>query len=102
MNIGSVVALWIGLFPLVVVAAEPEAREGEAPQEIDAKILSGMSILGNSEAPKALYIVPWKASDVGADIRLSSALTKDLAPIDRDVLAREIEYFELSNPKQAH
>ena len=36
------------------------AMGGEAADE--DKLLSGMSIVGNDEAPKSLVIVPWKSS----------------------------------------
>ena len=38
----------------------PKAKAGD-----DAKTLSGISILGNQEAPKSLVIVPWKSSQLG-------------------------------------
>ena len=31
----------------------------------DAKSLSGISIVGNKETPKSLFIVPWKSSEIG-------------------------------------
>ena len=34
----------------------------------EAKALSGISIVGNKEAPKALYIVPWKSSELGLSL----------------------------------
>jgi len=75
-------------------AARPEVKEGEAQQ------ISGMSIVGNSEAPKSLTIVPWKGSDVGAQIRLRSSLLEEgLRPVDRAVFMREIAYFDLGKPK---
>ena len=41
-----------------------------ADKEPAAKELSGMSIVGNDEAPKALYIVPWKSSEIGVETGL--------------------------------
>lgn len=75
------------LVPLVL-AAEEEPKE-----------LSGISIVGNEEAPKSLYIVPWKASDVGDQAEFSSTLLGDgLTPVDREVFMRELRFFEISNP----
>jgi len=37
------------------------------------KTMSGMSILGNEEAPKSLIIIPWKSSELGDTISLSGA-----------------------------
>ena len=31
----------------------------------EVKEISGMSIVGNNETPKALVIVPWKSSEIG-------------------------------------
>lgn len=66
----------------------------------DAKALSGMSIMGNNEAPKSLYIVPWKGSELGAETDLSSNLLDDgTAPVDKEVFMRSLDYYELSNAK---
>ncbi len=87
-----------------VTADEPEeeADEADAPvQETSAgvdegpKTLSGMSILGNEEAPKALVIVPWKSSELGADMSLSDTLDDRARPVDREVFMRELSYYNL-------
>lgn len=61
----------------------------------DAKEMSGISILGNQEAPKSLVIVPWKSSEIGAGIGLSNALNDRAAPVDKDVFGRQLHYYEL-------
>ena len=38
------------------------------------KLLSGMSIVGDDEAPKSLVIVPWKASTLADRIDVSKIL----------------------------
>ena len=38
------------------------------------KMISGMSIVGNHEAPKSLVIVPWKSSELGTELDVSRAL----------------------------
>jgi hypothetical protein len=87
------------LLSVNVIAADAPRDEGSV-KESDAMAISGMSIVGNSEAPKSLTIVPWKGSDVGAEIRLDSSLLEEgLRPVDREVFMREISYFEISNPK---
>jgi hypothetical protein len=60
-----------------------------------AKELSGMSILGNSEAPKSLVIVPWKSSEIGDGIGIANMLDGRARPVDRDVFVRELGYYEL-------
>lgn len=87
----------------MAAAREPAARvraaKGQAAKEPAAKELSGMSIVGNDEAPKALYIVPWKSSEVGAETDLSMTLTERALPVDRDVFMRQLDFFEVSNKK---
>ncbi len=63
------------------------------------KELSGMSIVGNDEAPKSLYIVPWKSSEIGAETSLDMMLTDDDVPVDRDVFRRQLEFYQVSTGK---
>lgn len=51
-------------------------------------------IIGNRELPKVLYIVPWKKPLPGelAGRPLQSVLDEALAPIDRDVFRRQVNY----------
>jgi len=58
--------------------------------------LDGATIVGNRELPKALHIVPWKAAEPGdlAGRPLNSLVNEILAPVDRDVFLRELEYYE--------
>ena len=51
-------------------------------------------IIGNRELPKVLYIVPWK-KPVPGDLSgrpVASVLDEALAPIDRDVFRRQVQY----------
>jgi hypothetical protein len=59
--------------------------------------LDGSTIVGNRELPKALNIVPWKAAEIGdlAGRPMNSLLDEVLAPVDRDVFLRELEYYEV-------
>ncbi len=62
------------------------------------KELSGISIIGNKEAPKSLYIVPWKNSEVGVRSSLTSGLLDgSMRPIDKEVFMRELDFYELSH-----
>jgi hypothetical protein len=78
------------------IVAELEARANPA----QPKTMSGMSILGNEEAPKALVIVPWKSSELGADLELSDTLDDRARPVDREVFMRELSYYELRSGNQ--
>jgi hypothetical protein len=76
---------------------EPVARatEAKAKTEGGAKMISGMSILGNQEAPKALVIVPWKSSEIGDALGLATMLDDSRRPVDKDVFMRELGYYEI-------
>ncbi len=68
---------------------------GEDPAEKDDKLLSGMSIVGNDEAPKSLVIVPWKSSELGDTLDVSRALDDGRQPVDRDVFKRQLDYYHI-------
>ena len=63
------------------------------------RAMSGMSILGNEEAPKSLVIIPWKSSELGDDISLSDTLDDRARPIDKEVFLRELSYYEIRSEK---
>ncbi|MDP5210659.1 hypothetical protein [Microbulbifer sp. 2205BS26-8] len=86
---------------LPVALAQSEGMKQKAPVEkkVDSAIkeLSGISIIGNKEAPKSLYIVPWKSSEVGVESDLVSSLMDDkLQPLDKAVFLRELAFYQLS------
>ena len=60
------------------------------------KELSGMSIVGNDEAPKSLYIVPWKSSELGQETSMNMMLNERDVPVDREVFMRQLEFYEVS------
>ena len=64
--------------------------------------LEGMSIIGNKELPKMLYIVPWKNSEL-PDMNtppIESLIDEALAPVDRDNFKRKIRYYQIYSAKQ--
>jgi len=93
-----------------VFAEEPE-EAGESPAESEApaektgdgiaspKAMSGMSILGNEEAPKSLVIVPWKSSELGDNISLSDTLDDRARPVDKEVFLRQLHFYEIRSGK---
>lgn len=97
------------LVSLLLAAAPALADdEAEAPDTVEdqetapngdgiesPKTMSGMSILGNEEAPKALVIVPWKSSELGDDISLSDTLDDRARPVDKEVFLRELKFYEI-------
>ena len=68
---------------------------GEGPADNDDKLLSGMSIVGNDEAPKSLVIVPWKSSELGDTLDVSRGLDDGRKPVDREVFKRQLDYYQI-------
>jgi len=97
------VALLFASFTAVGEDAGDEAQDtGEelvAEEQGDGiekpKTMSGMSILGNEEAPKSLVIIPWKSSELGDDISLSDTLDDRARPVDKEVFQRELSFYEI-------
>ena len=60
-------------------------------------------IIGNRELPKVLYIVPWKKPLPGdlSGRPAVSVLDEALAPVDRDVFRRQIQYDAQLQPRSA-
>ena len=76
-----------------------DAKREEAKAEGDVN-MSGMSILGNDEAPKSLVIVPWKGSQLGETPGISRLLDDSTQPVDKEVFMRELAYYQIrSNSK---
>ena len=75
--------------------AGAETREA-APPGGDVK-MSGMSILGNEDAPKSLVIVPWKSSQLADMPSVSRLLDSATQPVDKDVFMRELSYYEFKS-----
>ncbi len=86
---------------LGTATARERAPRHKAPREKApaAKELSGMSIVGNDEAPKSLYIVPWKRSEIGAEATLHRMLTETADPVDRDEFIRQLDFYESNTRK---
>jgi hypothetical protein len=78
-----------------LVLAAGAAGAADTPPQGGAKELSGMSIVGNDDAPKALVIVPWKSSGMGSPLDVSRALDDGRQPVDRDVFQRELDYYQI-------
>ena len=76
-------------------AAQGQTEGAQAQTQEDAKVISGMSILGNQEAPKSLVIVPWKSSDIGNSMDISTMLDDSRQPVDKEVFMRALSYYEI-------
>ena len=77
-------------FGLVIVVSASMTM-AETKVEMDTT-----EIHGNRELPNVLYIVPWKQSPVGELVGkpMESLLNEVLAPLDREVFKRKIEYYD--------
>ena len=85
---------------VAAVAARPRKSSAAATETTPAKPqgdvqMSGMSVLGNDDAPKSLALVPWKASQLGDAPSLSKLLDDSMQPVDKDVFMRELAYYEI-------
>ena len=87
-------------FAVLISATLAVAQGTEADEQSEAKELSGMSIVGNDEAPKSLYIVPWKSSEIGLETNLNMVLNDGDGPVDRDVFMRQLEFYTISTAKE--
>jgi hypothetical protein len=95
-------AAWADEEPEAVEEQEPSQEEVQEDKEaprgngIDSpKTMSGMSILGNEEAPKSLVIIPWKSSRMGDELGLSDTLDDRAQPVDKEVFLRELRFYEI-------
>lgn len=82
------------LFSAIMIGAQANGSDG--PGDPDAKMATGMSILGNKEAPMSLFIVPWKTSELGAETNLTRTLNERHVPVDREVFSRELDFYQVS------
>lgn len=76
-------------------ADDAPVADGKPAADGGPKTISGMSILGNQEAPKSLVIVPWKSSEIGDSLGISAMLDEGRQPVDRDVFLRSLTYYEI-------
>jgi len=74
--------------------ADPEGDE-QAKADEGPKEISGMSILGNREAPKSLVIVPWKSSVLGDTVGIMTMLDDSRQPVDKEEFMRALSYYEI-------
>jgi len=78
--------------------ADPATEAGERAAQPGGDVkMSGMSILGNEDAPKSLVIVPWKSSELADMPSVSRLLDSATQPVDKDVFMRELSYYEFKS-----
>lgn len=91
----SLVCIFVLVLFVAQATAAPGNQDGQESDPHKVKELSGISIVGNDEAPKSLYIVPWKGSEIGSEISLGLAFDHSLTPVDRVVFARQLTFYNL-------
>ena len=84
---------WLAATCIATVAAGAFAQ--------DRADIDRTQIIGNRELPKVLYLVPWKKPLPGelAGRPVAGVLDEVLAPIDRDVFRRQLQYDALVHPR---
>jgi len=87
-------ALALGIAAGLVLGAAA-ARADDPPKKPEVRDMTGISILGNQDAPKALVIVPWKSSEIGNGIGISSSMNNRPVPVDKEVFGRQLHYYDL-------
>ena len=76
------------------VTAVTGAEQGNAD---DIKQLRGISIVGDKEAPRSLYIVPWQNAELTQSTSLSTRLVdNNMQALDRESFRRQLRLRELS------
>ena len=81
-------------------AAAPATTRGANSKAADRLQLDTMRISGNSELPQVSFLQPWRKPDPG-DVNgkpWNSIVDEALAPIDRDVFARQTRYYAELKP----
>jgi hypothetical protein len=90
----------IGTTSLLLLLSAGFALAETPPEDDKEQLVSGMSIVGNDEAPKSLVIVPWKSSDLGDSPGVSKVMDDGRRPVDREVFMRALDYYEIRTGSQ--
>ena len=78
--------------------ADPAAEGSQTGAQPGGDVkMSGMSILGNEDAPKSLVLVPWKSSQLSDMPSVSRLLDSSTQPVDKEVFMRELSYYEFKS-----
>jgi len=85
---------------LLILASTIAAVAARAGDRAD---LEGTKVIGSRELPKVLYIVPWRPPQTGELVGrpVESLLDEALAPVDREVFQRQVQYYSQSQARSA-
>jgi len=82
---------------LLITIMTAGAIDADNSQAGDIKQLQGIAIVGDKEAPKSLYIVPWHNAELKQNTSLSTNLIDtNLQTVDRESFQRQLRLHELS------
>lgn len=88
--------LFAVMLTLTVAASTTEVIGAEDNRPGEIKEFTGISITGDKEAPKSLYIVPWQVSDHKQNTTLSSDLAdSSMQAVDRESFRQQLRLNEL-------
>jgi hypothetical protein len=77
-----------------VTARVAIAEDNSQPGEL--KELQGINIVGNKEAPKSLFIIPWQTTEHTQNTSLSSNFNdSSMPPLDRGLLQQQLRLYQL-------
>ena len=105
MNFVNRIRILAALLAMVIALQNAYAEDSAESTKADIKAsssqldrldLDAISVTGNQELPRVLYILPWKESGIG-DLTgkpVNSLLDEVLAPLDREVFQRQLKYFD--------
>ena len=85
------------LITLITLVAVCGVNAADDNQPDNIKQIEGISIVGNKEAPKSLYIVPWHKAERKQNTSLSTNLVdNEIHAVDHDSFIQQLRLYELS------
>lgn len=86
------------ILSLAVSAAATVVTGDDSDPQGSIKQFTGISIVGDREAPRSLYIVPWHKTEHKQNTSLTSRLAEsNLQPMDRESFRLQLRLYELNN-----
>ncbi|MGD8939309.1 MAG: hypothetical protein PVJ72_08015, partial [Gammaproteobacteria bacterium] len=78
------------IFGIMLISVYTASALAETRIELDET-----KVQGASELPKVLYIVPWKKTEMDTKpVKLNTMVEEVMSPVDRDVLKRQVQFYE--------
>jgi len=78
------------IFGIMLISVYTASALAETRIELDET-----KVQGASELPKVLYVVPWKKTEMDTKpVKLNTMVEEVMSPVDRDVLKRQVQFYE--------